>query len=168
MKADGHIQAEPARPAAAIPEPVRAVPLPPPPQAREPEIRYSVVVANQSVREVLLAMARESKLNFDIHPGIEGTVNLNAIDQTLKQILNRIARQVDMRWEMEGQTITVMPDTPFLRSYKVNYVNMSRDVSGSIGVQNQVVGAPSAGGGQSGSYEHAALFNASGSKVRAS
>jgi MSHA biogenesis protein MshL len=104
MKADGHIQAEAARPAAAIPEPVRVVPLPPPPQAREPEIRYSVVVANQSVREVLLAMARESKLNFDIHPGIEGTVNLNAIDQTLKQILNRIAKQVDMRWEMEGPT----------------------------------------------------------------
>jgi hypothetical protein len=31
-------------------------------------------------------------------------VNLNAIDQTLKQILTRIARQVDVRWEMDGQT----------------------------------------------------------------
>ena len=151
-KTEGHLQPEAPRTPATIPSPVRAVPLPPPPEAREAEIRYSVVVANQPVREVLLAMARETKVNFDIHPGIEGTVNLNAIDQTLKQILTRIARQVDMRWEQDGQTITVMPDTPFLRSYKVNYVNMSRDVSGSIGVQNQVVGAPSAGGGQSGSY----------------
>ena len=143
-QSEGHIQ-PPARPEASIPQPVRAVPLPPPPQAREPEVRYSVVVTNQPVREVLLAMARETKVNFDIHPGVEGSVNLNAIDQTLKQILTRIAKQVDVRWETDGQTITVMPDTPFLRTYKVDYVNMARDVTGSIGVQSQVVSPPSAG-----------------------
>ena len=113
--------------------------MPPPPEAREAEIRYSVVVANQPVRDVLLAMARETRVNFDIHPGIDGTVNLNAIDQTLKQILNRIARQVDLRWEMEGQTITVMPDTPFLRNYRVDYVNLARDVSETIGIATQII-----------------------------
>jgi general secretion pathway protein D len=128
--------------ASSIPPTVRAVPMPPPPETREAEIRYSVVVANQPVRDVLLAMARETKVNFDIHPGVEGTINLNAIDQTLKQILTRIAKQIDMRWETDGQTITVMPDTPYLRTYKVDYVNMSRDVSGSIGVQSQVVTPP--------------------------
>src|SRR5882672_12073530 len=78
-KSDSHIRAEeqPAGASASIPQPVRSVPLPPPPAAREAEIKYSVVVANQPVREVLLAMARETRINFDIHPGIEGTVNLN-------------------------------------------------------------------------------------------
>ena len=145
---EGHIAPDP-RPAAvaSIPEPIRAIPLPPPPEAREPELRYSVVVANQPVRDVLLAMARETKANFDIHPGIEGSVNLNAIDQTLKQILTRMSKQVDMRWETDGQTTTVMPDTPYLRTYKVDYVNMARDVSGTIGVQSQVVSPPNASGG---------------------
>src|SRR3954468_9336199 len=107
---EGHITPEPRVPASAsIPELIRAIPMPPPPEAREPEIRYSVVVANQPVRDVLLAMARETKINFDIHPGIEGAVNLNAIDQTLKQILTRMSKQVDMRWETDGQTLTVMP-----------------------------------------------------------
>ena len=141
-KIDGHIQPEVPRTAANIPSPVHAVPLPPAPVAREAELRYSVVVADQPVREVLLAMARESRVNFDIHPGIEGRVNLNAIDQTLKQILTRIAKQVDMRWEVDGTTIMVMPDTPFLRSYRVNYVNIARDVSGTVGVQSQVVAPP--------------------------
>ena len=146
---EGHIQTE-SRPAASIPQPVRSVPMPPAPEAREAEIRYSVVVANQPVRDVLLAMARETRVNFDIHPGIEGNINLNAIDQTLKQILTRIARQVDVRWETDGQTITVMPDTPFLRTYRVDYVNMARDVSGTIGVQSQVVTPPSATGAATG------------------
>src|SRR5206468_916922 len=118
-------------------DPVRALPMPPAPQARDPEIRYSVVVANQPVRDVLLAMARETKVNFDIHPGIEGSVNLNAIDQTLKQILDRVANQVDMRWEMQGDTIVVLRDTPFLRNYSVDYVNMSREVSETVGVATQ-------------------------------
>ena len=147
---ESHISAEqlPSRATASIPQPVRTVPMPPPPEARDAEIRYSVVVANQPVRDVLLAMARETRVNFDMHPGIDGTVNLNAIDQTLKQILNRIARQVDLRWEMEGQTITVMPDTPFLRNYRVDYVNLARDVSETIGIATQIIsGTVGAGAG---------------------
>lgn len=154
-KSDGHIQTE-ARPASTIPQPVRSVPLPPPPQARDTEVRYSVVVANQPVRDVLLAMARETKVNFDIHPGIDGTINLNAIDQTLKQILTRIAKQVDVRWETDGTTITVMPDTPYLKSYRVDYVNVSRDVTETVGISTQVIsggvsGATGAGAGSNNS-----------------
>jgi general secretion pathway protein D len=135
---DAHREPETSR-AEVIPQPVRAVPLPPAPVAREPELRYSVVVVNQPVRDVLLAMARETKINFDISPGIEGTVTLNAVDQTMKQILTRMARQVDMRWEQDGQTITVMPDTPFLRNYHVDYVNMARDVNETVGIATQVI-----------------------------
>ena len=152
-KPEGHIQpvVEPTPGTAQIPATVRAVPMPPAPTARDTEIKYSVVVANQPVREVLLAMARETKINFDIHPGIEGTINLNAIDQTLKQILTRIAKQVDMRWEVEGQTITVMPDSPILRNYRVDYVNMSRDVTETVGISTQVISGGLGGtGGASG------------------
>jgi general secretion pathway protein D len=95
-------------------------------------------------------MARETRVNFDIHPGIEGSVNLNAIDQTLKQILTRMAKQVDMRWESDGQTITVMPDSPYLRTYRVDYVNMSREVLETVGVSTQVIsGVAGPGGAQS-------------------
>ena len=160
-KPEGHIQpsVEPTPGTAQIPSTVRAVPMPPPPTAREAEIKYSVVVANQPVREVLLAMARETRINFDIHPGIEGTINLNAIDQTLKQILTRISKQVDMRWETEGQTITVMPDTPFLRNYRVDYVNLARDVSETVGIATQVIsgGITGTAGGASGGSNNSTI-----------
>jgi general secretion pathway protein D len=136
---DAHIQPEATTRAEIIPAPVRSVPLPPVPHAREREIRYSVVVVNQPVRDVLLAMARETKINFDIDPSIEGAVTLNAIDQTLKQILTRMARQVDMRWEQHGDTISVVRDTPYLHNYHVDYVNMSRDVSETVGIATQVI-----------------------------
>jgi general secretion pathway protein D len=138
---DSHIRQDPARTAdaAAIPKPVRPVPLPPAPEPRAAEIKYSVVVANQPVRDVLLAIARETKVNVDVHPGVEGAVTLNAIDQTLKQILARIAKQVDMRYEIEGQTIHVMPDSPYLKNYRVDYVNMTRDTTETVSISTQVI-----------------------------
>src|SRR4051794_18566888 len=140
-KTDHHIVQQPpqARSAENSPEPVRAIPLPPPPEAREAEVRYSVVVTDQPVRDVLMAMARETKVNFDIDPRVEGTVNLNAIDQTLKQILTRMAKQVDMRWEVENGTITVGRDTPYLRNYRVDYVNMARDTAETVGIATSVI-----------------------------
>ena len=139
-KSDNHIaQPQESRSVASIPEPVRVIPLPPPPRARESEVRYSVVVADQPVRDVLMAMARETKINFDIDPRVEGTVNLNAIDQTLPQILDRMAKQVDMRWERRNGVFTVMKDTPYLRSYKVDYVNMSRDSAETVGIATSVI-----------------------------
>jgi general secretion pathway protein D len=140
-KSEAHIQPRETTQAAiaSIPEPVRGVPLPPAPKAREQELRYSVVVANQPVREVLLAMARETGRNFDIAEDVSGNVTINAIDQTLKQILTRMAKQVDMRWEEHGGVISVVKDTPFLRTYHVDYVNMSRDVGETVGIATQVI-----------------------------
>ena len=102
---------------------------------------YSVVVSNVPVAELLFALARDARLNVDIHPGIIGTVSLNAIDQTLQQLLERIARQADVRWQLDGPNLSVMPDTPFLRTYRVDYVNLQRDATGSTAVTTQLAGS---------------------------
>jgi MSHA biogenesis protein MshL len=122
-----HVHAE-AQPAGSIPPPVQVTPLLPKPKpAARPET-YSVVVNNVRAQELLFALARDAKLQIDIDPGLTGNVTLNAIDQTLPQLLNRIARQVDMRYEMDGDTLVVSRDAPYLRSYKVDYLSASRNV----------------------------------------
>ena len=85
-----------------IPPPVQVTPLLPQPKPSARPETYSVVVNNVRVQELLFALARDARLNVDIHPDITGTVTLNAIDQTLPQLLTRIARQVDMRYEIDG------------------------------------------------------------------
>lgn len=143
-------EADVARPRAAIPAPVAASPTVPKPKATGKTETYSVVVNNVKAQELLFALARDAKLNVDIHPGIQGTVTLNAIDQTLQQLLQRIAKQVDMRWELDGPNLAVMPDSPFLRTYKVDYVNMTRDASSTISANSQIASG-SGSGGMSGS-----------------
>ncbi|RFP21685.1 pilus (MSHA type) biogenesis protein MshL [Duganella sp. BJB488] len=141
-----HIMEAP-RPAGSIPEPVQQSAALPPPAAAPKVETYSVTVHKVPVQSLLFALARDAGLNVDVHPGIEGTVTLNALDQTLPQLLNRIQRQVDMRYEINGGTLTVLPDTPEWRNYKVDYVNIARSTNSSVNIATQI----STTGGGSGS-----------------
>ncbi|WP_150427309.1 pilus (MSHA type) biogenesis protein MshL [Dechloromonas sp. CZR5] len=145
----GHLNSDnsPTTASGSIPAPVQqTLALPKPRPSRKAET-YSVVVNNVPVRDLLFALARDAKVNVDIHPGITGNVTLNAIDQTLPQLLTRIAKQVDMRFELDGPNLAVMPDTPFLKHYKVDYVNMARNVTGTVSANTQIAtGLPTGSG----------------------
>jgi MSHA type pilus biogenesis protein MshL len=143
----GHISREsvpPAGDADKILPPVTNGTYVPPPKPRVKTPTYSVVVHEVPVKELLLALARDTKENIDIHPGLQGLVSLNAVDETLPSILDRMAKQVNMRYRIEGKTIVVGPDTPYFKTYKVNYVNMTRDTTSAIAVSGQITGG---GGG---------------------
>ncbi len=145
---DAHLHAEEVAPSVqgSIPPPVLIAPVLPKPRATVRAETYSVVVNNVRVQELLFALARDAKLNVDIHPGVTGSVTLNAIDQTLPQLLTRIGRQVDMRYEVDGPNLIVMRDTPFLRNYRIDYLNMSRVSTGQLGVSSQVATSQASGG----------------------
>ncbi len=125
---------------AAIPKPVTNSPYLPPPTPKAKEPVYSIVVYDTPVKEVLFAIARDSKLNVDIHPAIQGRVTLNAVDQTLPAILERLSKQVDLTYSVKGNVLTITPDQPVLRSYKVDYVNINRDTTGFIGAAAEIAG----------------------------
>ena len=145
-------QAEAAPPAGVIPAPLghSATLLPPRPSVKAET--YSVSVHNVPVQSLLFALARDAKLNVDVHPGITGNVTLNALDQTMQQLLSRISKQVDMRYELEGPNLIVRPDVPFLRNYRIDYVNMTRDSSSTSNIATQIStpGASETGGGAGG------------------
>jgi MSHA type pilus biogenesis protein MshL len=125
------------------------VPLPKP-QVKLPT--YSVVVTEVPIKELLFALARDTKQNIDIHPTVRGVVSINAIDETFPAILERIAKQANIRYRTEGKTITVLPDTPYFRTYRVDYVNVSRNSESQVGVSGEVSAATvGGGGGQQGS-----------------
>ena len=121
--------------------------LPPPPStARAKADVFSVSVHNVDIRSLLFAIARDARLNLDVHPDLAGTVSMNAIDQTLPEILDRAALQVNMRYEMEGRNLFVMPDAPVLRHYRVDYLNVAREARSEIGASTSIARGGSGGG----------------------
>lgn len=136
----------------AIPEPVQHSANLRAPKVTPTVETYSVSVYKVQVQSLLFALARDAKVNIDIHPGITGEVTLNALNQTLPNLLARISKQVDMRFELDGANLSVMPDSPFLRNYKIDYVNIARHTTGMVNIATQISSAGSStGGGGSGS-----------------
>ena len=154
---DGHLIYEEPDPTS-IPEPVTSVPVLPKPTQRPDLETYTVVVHDVPIRELLFSMARDAKLNLDIENEIEGKVTMNAIDQTLPRILDRIAQQSSIRYQLVDDTLRVQADTPYLKTYNIGYLNMARLSTGSVEVSSEisstgtgdVEGGSSRGGGQGG------------------
>jgi MSHA biogenesis protein MshL len=69
---------------------------------------------------------------------VQGVVTLNAIKQTLPQILDRVSRQVDLRWHLEQGILTITPDRPYLKTYRIDYFNLSRNMKSSVTILNSV------------------------------
>lgn len=106
--------------------------------------RFSIAVNNLPIHELLAALTQDAKLALDIHAGVNGRLTLHATQQTITQILDRICHQLDLRYELKDGVVTVMPDTPYLRHYRVDYVNLSRNVSGAIAASTQIAASTNA------------------------
>ncbi len=147
-QSEGHIVTPTAKPVLDnVPPPARISNFVPPPKPAFKPLTYSVVVNEVPVKELLFALARDTRQNVDIHPDVQGLVTLNAINETLPAILDRIAKQVNLRYRIEGNTITISADTPYMKTYRVNYVNMSRETTSTIGVSGQIQSGASTSGG---------------------
>jgi general secretion pathway protein D len=136
--------------AGTIPPPVQVAPVLPKPEPKPAPETYSVVVNGVPAQELLFALARDARINIDVHPGITGSVTLNAVDQTLPQLLERISRQVDMRYELTGQNLQVLPDAPYLRAYRVDFVTASRNLKMQSQTNTQFGGGSATGSGTGG------------------
>jgi len=154
---EGHIN-KVKQAAADIPQSVTQTTLLPAPIKRPPLETYTVVVSGVSAKDLLFSMARDAQINLDIHDDIEGTVTLNAIDQTLQQILERIAHQVNIRYSLEDNTLRVRADIPYLQNYSIDYVNIARESKGVVRVATNIgstgqgsIGEDENGGGGSSS-----------------
>lgn len=162
----GHVDApvpEAEAPTFGIPPVVEQVPIIAVPEPAEQLQTFTVVATDLPASELLFALARDARLNLDIDPSINGRVSLNAIDQTLPQILKRISRQIALRYYLDGPNLIVEKDRPFTRVYKIDYLNMERSTSSSVEVATQIAstGSSSEGGSAGGSNSSTTVKNES-------
>ncbi len=160
MKPVGHVDEPiPAVVEQAIPPVVDNAPIVTPPKPAKKLQTFTVVATDLPARDLLFALARDARLNLDIDPAIEGNVSINAIDQTLPQILKRIARQVKLRYTIDGPNLIVERDLPFTRVYRIDYLNMARKTASDVSVNTQIASPGSTEGGGGGSNSSTTVSN---------
>ena len=147
----GHINKDAIKPVTEnVPELISEAPVLPKPKLKPKTETYTVVVNDVDVASLLFALARDAKINIDIFQNIKGKITLNAIDQTLEQILDRVAEQVNIRYSVKDGLLTIRPDLPFFRTYKIDYVNIDRHTKSTNLISTQIASAGSSAGSQGG------------------
>jgi len=142
----GHLLAEENRAHPDPPGEQESTPVPDPASLRipVPAPTYSLDVRLAPVEQVLTALTRDQRIDFELHPGVEGLVSLSIFDRPLPELIESLCDQANLRCEFDGKRLTAMPDTPFLRAYRIDYVNLSRDMNSAIATSTQIATSSSA------------------------
>jgi general secretion pathway protein D len=111
---------------------------------------YSVSAVGVPVSDLLFKIAQDAGKEIDIYSGVSGSVTINALNQPLDKILDRMSDQASFVYDVDGNTILIKPDYPEWRNYKVNYVNIKKTSNESIDMQMSVSSGVESSGGSGG------------------
>ncbi len=124
-----------------IPKPISITPSLPAPEPVKKEQTHTVIVSNVPVHELLFSLARDTQLNVDIAPDVTGNITINAVDQPLNALLDRIAENAGLVYEFKNNVLRIQLDKPYLKNYRVDYINMNRSSLSSASVSTLINGA---------------------------
>ena len=103
------------------------------------------VVYDGSVRELLTRLSDQAALNLDIDTGVDGYIQISAYDQTIGQILERLKKQLPIRYETIGDTLIVLNDESYVKQYHLSFPDLTRTYSSSVDGSTPTSGSGSLG-----------------------
>ena len=109
------------------------------------------ISVNQSIpiRDVLFELAEQAEFDLELDPRIRGSLIFTARNRPLDEVVERISDMAGLRYKFEDEILRVELDTPYNKTYKIDYLSYIRKNAGSIS-SDVNVGA-SEGGADSGS-----------------
>lgn len=127
--------------------------LPPAPFPVAHDRLVSVTVTEKvPLRDVLIELANEAKINVEIDPRIKGGVIFSAHNQPFDDVLRRLCALGDLRATVDGTFLRIAPDEPYQKTYPLDYLSLSRRVTSQTDIATNVfdVDVANGSGGSSG------------------
>ncbi len=92
------------------------------------------ISVNQTVplRDVFYELAAQADYDIELDPRIQGSVIFTARNRPFDVVVDRIADMAGLRYKFKDDMLRVELDTPYLKTYKIDYLNMIRTTSGEI------------------------------------
>lgn len=89
---------------------------------------YSVSAIEVPVADLLFNLAKDAGKQLDLSSEVQGVITINAINQPLESIMERIVDQVGATYEIAYGTIRIKLDKPYWKSYEIDYVNVIKNI----------------------------------------
>ena len=112
---------------------------------REPERLYSFSLRDADIREVLMALSKQTSFNIVVDQDVQGRVTVDLKNVSMVEALDTLTELLDLNYRIRQNMVRVGKPAPETRIFSLQYVNLKRTSSSSATAQ---IGA--AGGGITG------------------
>lgn len=109
------------------------------------------ISVNQTVplRDVLYELAQQAEYDLELDPSISGSIIFTARERPFDQVIDRVSEIAGLRYKFDDDVLRVEMDTPYNKTYKIEYLNYIRTNTGSIRNDIAVVSGDGADTGSS-------------------
>lgn len=99
------------------------------------------VSVNQTVglRDLLFELAEQAGVDLELDPQIRGSIIFTANERPFDQVVDRIAEMAGLRYVFEDNVLRMQVDRPYVKTYKMDYLNVLRSVNSDISLSVSVV-----------------------------
>ncbi len=114
---------------------------------RAPERLFSFSLRDADIREVLMALSKQTSFNIVVKPTVKGIVTVDLEDVTLIEALDILTDLLDLTYTIKQSIVRVFEPVPVTRIFSLQYVNLTRTGSSSTSAQ---IGTSGGGTGTTG------------------
>jgi MSHA type pilus biogenesis protein MshL len=90
------------------------------------------------IKDMLVVLLQKNGINVQIDPTISHKNVFHATDMPLIDIIEQIATMADLRYTIRANFISFEHNTPFLKNYNVQFLNLSRQTENRISIATDV------------------------------
>lgn len=111
------------------------------------------ISVNQTIplRDALFELAKQADYDLELDPRITGSIIFTARNRPFDLVIDRIASIAGLRYKFEDDILRVEMDTPYSKTYKIDYLSFVRKNTGNISTNVGVASGESAVTSNSGS-----------------
>lgn len=93
---------------------------------------------NMKMREALTQMANLAGVNIFIVQDVEGSMSFTATNRPFIEIFKDICGGAGLKYTINGNSIKIEYDSPTLRVYNVQFLNIQRDTQSSVSISTDI------------------------------
>ncbi|MFH1157890.1 MAG: type II and III secretion system family protein [Pseudomonadota bacterium] len=111
------------------------------------------VSVNQTVslRDLMFELAEQAGVDLEMDPQVRGSIIFTAKERPFNEVVDRICEMSGLRYSFLNEVLRVEIDRPYVKNYKVDYMNVDRKSSSGISTSISVGSDATAGSSNSGS-----------------
>ncbi len=117
---------------------------------------------NIPIKDVIIELARRAEVDAEVDKDISGGVIFIAKNKPFSEVIRRICNMAGLNYSFDDGVLKVTKDTPVIKSYKFNILDITRNSSSSISTSFAVGGASSSSGSSINGSSNSQLSSKSG------